>query len=148
MRKTNNETDSYYMHTFDIYSQLIFRKHYYTMCLEDDRNHVHDVCPILIGSIVEKSIFQTLLALFRNNHERFVVERLRNLFLSYEAVRKRQILTGCIITSTLNYAMFREYKLKKYVILRLQKTNVYFIYTILRIIEDTNSIFLTIPLIN
>lgn len=48
----------------DIYTHLVFRKCYYTMCVEDEHNHVHDVAFITIDTKIECRILDNIIAMF------------------------------------------------------------------------------------
>lgn len=90
----------------DIYTHMVMRKSYYTMCVENNNNHVHDVSFITVNTMIEKSILQRTLTLF-NGRDR---ERLYEMFFGHDAEKIRNIISSCVICGSIYTTSFMEHR--------------------------------------
>lgn len=91
----------------DLYSNMNARKSFYTMCVENETSHVHDVFFIMIGTKTEQRILMDLLKMLNNDVDRITCEK---LFFSVKANSLRNILSGTVMSGTLYTTSFMEYR--------------------------------------
>lgn len=90
----------------DIYTHLVVRKCYYTMCVESGDKHVHDVAFITIDTKIERKIMNDAISMFKAPD----ADILYKTFFGTEAEKIRKIITGTVICGTVYTTSFMEHR--------------------------------------
>lgn len=90
----------------DIYTHLVFRKSYYTMCVKSGDKHVHDAAFIVVDTKIERKIVDDMLNMFSGAD----AVLLRDTFLGRGAEEIRKIITGTVICGTVYTTSFMEHR--------------------------------------
>lgn len=91
----------------DIYTHMVVRKSYYTMCVESGDKHVHDAAFITIDTKIERKIMNDVLRMFSGSAE---LDVLNETFFGPAAEKIRKIITGTVICGTVYTTSFMEHR--------------------------------------
>lgn len=90
----------------NIYTHMVMRKSYYTMCVENDRGHVHDAAFVTINTKTERAILNHVLTLFTGADR----DRLVDMFFGKETETVRHIISSCVVCGSVYTTSFMEHR--------------------------------------